>query len=169
MIIGDDRRATSVATQPSSEPVQEPIDGVRLLRMLPCRRRQVRSATIAAAADAARGGVVLAVKLLDPAPRPRVLLVLLDDVVDVHYDGDEDAEDDVDEKRDECVEVDAGENVDQLAARGHRAEGGEHIVSWKVKSNGELEMLRFQFVLFLLPLIRENRHSDVDIMDSNLK
>ena len=115
---------------------------------------------------------MLAVKLLDPASWPRVLLVLLDDVVDVHYDGDEDAEDDVDEKRDECVEVDAGENVDQLATRGYRTEGGKHIVPWKVKNNNEYKcatFLAFLVVILFVPLIRENKHSDVDMMDSNLK
>ena len=73
--------------------------------------------------------MLFAVKLLDSAPWPGVLLILLDDIVNVHYDGDEDAEDDVDEKRDECVEVDAGKYVDELVVSGHRTECRKHVVT----------------------------------------
>jgi hypothetical protein len=50
-------------------------------------------------------------------------------IVTNHDDSDEDAEDDVDEKCDECVEVDAGENVYEHAAVWHRAESGKHVVA----------------------------------------
>lgn len=67
---------------------------------------------------------------LRPTSRPRCRGCgsHLDGGVGVGDDGDEKAEDHVDEERYEGVEVDPAENPDKAALLGHVLKGGEHVV-----------------------------------------
>lgn len=57
------------------------------------------------------------------------LLLLLDGVIGISDKGDEEAEDHVDEERDEGVEVDSAEKPHQVTLLLHVLEGGIHVIS----------------------------------------
>lgn len=94
----------------------------------------------------------LFVELVQPLFGESVGVIVLNDLISVHNDGYEQAENDVDEQTDEDVEVNLGEGPNHCGIRRSGAESGEHVVAvdqteqtlGRGQNGLELEVIRTQ-------------------------
>lgn len=92
------------------------------------------------------------VEFLKPWRRKAIIVVVFDDLIGVHDDGDKEGKNNIDEEADEGVEIDSGVNPDGEGVGGYRGEGGEHVVTidqgeetFRGRHQGlELKMIRAQ-------------------------
>ena len=56
-------------------------------------------------------------------------VIILDDLVRIHDDGNEERQDNVDEETDEGVEINSAVDPDRERLHGNGTEGGEHVIS----------------------------------------